>query len=283
VRCDLLVFEFMTSPRSSIVSAPHPPLTAYYGEESARRTWVRDIFNRTATDYDRVESAMSVGLGAHYRRVALLRAGLAPGMHMLDVGTGTGLVAKQALRIVGESGTVTGVDPGIGMLAAGELSRRIRAVAAMGERLPLADEQFDFVSMGYALRHVSDIAAVFAEFHRVLKPGGRLCVLEITPPQGRAWAALLTYAGSAARSGGRAPCRYGNAHALLLGYDRDVRAAERADRRATGRRFRARGAPCGARHLFRVSGATAELNGGIFAPGNSTAQTAPSTSYPVRM
>jgi demethylmenaquinone methyltransferase/2-methoxy-6-polyprenyl-1,4-benzoquinol methylase len=191
VRCDLLVFEFMTSPRSSIVSAPHPPLTAYYGEESARRTWVRDIFNRTATDYDRVESAMSVGLGAHYRRVALLRAGLAPGMHMLDVGTGTGLVAKQALRIVGESGTVTGVDPGIGMLAAGELSRRIRAVAAMGERLPLADEQFDFVSMGYALRHVSDIAAVFAEFHRVLKPGGRLCVLEITPPQGRAWAALL--------------------------------------------------------------------------------------------
>ena len=47
MRCDLLVFEFMTNPRTSIVSAPHPPLTAYYGEESARRTWVRDIFNRS--------------------------------------------------------------------------------------------------------------------------------------------------------------------------------------------------------------------------------------------
>jgi demethylmenaquinone methyltransferase / 2-methoxy-6-polyprenyl-1,4-benzoquinol methylase len=173
------------------VTAPHPPLTAYYGEESARRLWVRDIFNRTAGDYDRVESAMSVGSGARYRRQALLRAGLSAGMQVLDVGTGTGLVAKQALRIVGESGSVTGVDPGIGMLAAGELPARIRAVAALGERLPLASAQFDFLSMGYALRHVSDIAAVFAEFHRVLKPGARLCVLEITRPEGRVAAAVL--------------------------------------------------------------------------------------------
>jgi demethylmenaquinone methyltransferase / 2-methoxy-6-polyprenyl-1,4-benzoquinol methylase len=171
--------------------APHPPLTEYYAEAGARRVWVRDIFNRTATDYDRVESAMSAGSGARYRRLALLRAGLARGMHMLDVGTGTGLVAKQALQIVGEIGSVTGVDPGIGMLTAGALPARIRAVAGMGECLPLAAAQFDFLSMGYALRHVADIAALFAEFYRVLRPGGRLCVLEITRPEGRAAAALL--------------------------------------------------------------------------------------------
>jgi demethylmenaquinone methyltransferase / 2-methoxy-6-polyprenyl-1,4-benzoquinol methylase len=174
--------------------APHPPLTDYYAEESARRAWVRGIFNRTASDYDRVESAMSVGSGGRYRRQALLRAGLIRGMQMLDVGTGTGLVAKQASRIVGETGSVTGVDPGIGMLAAGALPSRIRAVAGMGERLPFKSAQFDFLSMGYALRHVADIGALFAEFHRVLKPGGRLCVLEITRPSGRmARAALKLY------------------------------------------------------------------------------------------
>ncbi len=143
---------------------------------------MRDIFNRTAADYDRVEYAMSIGSGARYRRQALLRAGLSGGMHALDVGTGTGLVAKQALQIVGKSGSVTGVDPGIGMLAAGALPARIHAIAAMGERLPLAAARFDFLSMGYALRHVSDVRAVFAEFYRVLKPGGRLCLLEITRP-----------------------------------------------------------------------------------------------------
>ena len=181
----------MDPQRAHPAGAPHPPLTDYYADSGARRVWVRDIFNRTAADYDRVESAMSAGSGAHYRRQALLRAGLARGMHMLDVGTGTGLVAKQALQIVGETGSVTGVDPGIGMLAAGALPARIRAVAGMGERLPLAAAQFDFLSMGYALRHVADITAVFAEFYRVLKPGGRLCVLEITRPEGRAAAALL--------------------------------------------------------------------------------------------
>ena len=173
--------------------APHPPLTDYYAEESARRAWVRDIFNRTASDYDRVESAMSVGSGGRYRRQALLRAGLIRGMHMLDVGTGTGLVAKQASQIVGEAGSVTGVDPGIGMLAAGALPSRIRAVAGMGERLPFKSAQFDFLSMGYALRHVADIAALFAEFHRVLKPGGRVCVLEITRPSGRMACAALKF------------------------------------------------------------------------------------------
>ena len=181
----------MNSEQEHPVRAPHPPLTDYYAGAVARRAWVRDIFNRTAADYDRVERAMSAGSGAHYRRRALLRAGLAPGMHLLDVGTGTGLVAKQGLQIVGASGSVTGVDPGIGMLRAGALPGRIHAVVGIGERLPLAAAQFDFLSMGYALRHVSDVTALFAEFHRVLKPGGRVCVLEITRPVNRTAGALL--------------------------------------------------------------------------------------------
>jgi len=182
----------MSTPRAQAAGAPHPPLTDYYSDdEGARRKWVRDIFNRTAGDYDRVELAMSAGSGARYRRQALLRAGLSAGMQLLDVGTGTGLVAKQALQIVGERGSVTGVDPGVGMLAAGGCPSGIRIVAGLGERLPFAHAEYDFLSMGYALRHVSDVRALFAEFYRVLKPGGRLCLLEITPPRQRAAAAML--------------------------------------------------------------------------------------------
>jgi demethylmenaquinone methyltransferase/2-methoxy-6-polyprenyl-1,4-benzoquinol methylase len=77
------------------------------------------------------------------------------------------------------------------MLIAGALAEQVGTVTGMAEQLPFASKQFDFLSMGYALRHVSDLVTTFAEYHRVLKPGGRLCILEITPPAGRAAAALL--------------------------------------------------------------------------------------------
>src|SRR5689334_21513348 len=171
--------------------APHPPLTHYYGSDGARHSWVRDIFNRTAGDYDRIEAAMSAGSGARNRYQALRRAGLRPGMRVLDVGTGTGLVEKQALRILGKAAVVIAVDPGIGMLRAAHFPSGIRAVAGLGERLPFGSEQFHFLCMGYALRHVADVAVLFGECRRVLKPDGTLCLLEITRPAGRAAAALL--------------------------------------------------------------------------------------------
>jgi demethylmenaquinone methyltransferase/2-methoxy-6-polyprenyl-1,4-benzoquinol methylase len=184
----------MRSQRLQIDTPPHHPLPEYYGDETLRRQWVRDIFDRTAADYERVESAMSAGSGARYRRLALLRAGLAPGMRVLDVGTGTGLVARQAAAIVGSTGSVLGVDPVIGMLQAGRSGMRLPVVAGLGERLPLASGAFDFLSMGYALRHVADMQAAFEEFVRVMRPGARLCILEITRPDGRfATGALKLY------------------------------------------------------------------------------------------
>lgn len=172
-------------------SAPHPPLTDYYAAETERRNWVRDIFNRTAVDYDRVERAMAFGSGAMYRRQALLRAGLTEGMQVLDVGMGTGLVTREAVRVSGEARLVTGVDPSPGMIAAADLPPEVQKLHGSAEQLPVANNAYDFVSMGYALRHVADLHAAFAEFFRVLRPGGKLCVLEISRPQGRISTALL--------------------------------------------------------------------------------------------
>jgi demethylmenaquinone methyltransferase/2-methoxy-6-polyprenyl-1,4-benzoquinol methylase len=173
---------------------PHPPLRKYYASERDRRGWVRDIFSRTAADYDRVERAMAFGTGSWYRRRALQSAGMRPGMVVIDVGVGTGLVAREAASIVGDPSLITGVDPSPGMVAHARVPDGVRLIAGSAEHLPLADDSADFISMGYALRHVDGLPEAFSEFYRVLKPHGIVCVLEITPPQARwAHAALKTY------------------------------------------------------------------------------------------
>jgi demethylmenaquinone methyltransferase / 2-methoxy-6-polyprenyl-1,4-benzoquinol methylase len=161
--------------------APISILRQYWSDETSRRRFTDQLFDGTAGDYDFAERLLGIGSGPWYRRKALERAGLAPGMHVLDVATGTGLVAREALAIVGSGGRVVGLDPSEGMLAeAGKLP--IARVRALGERLPFGDASFDFVSMGFALRHVADLVALFSEIRRVLKPGGTACVLELTRP-----------------------------------------------------------------------------------------------------
>ena len=173
------------------VQAPHAPLTDYYASERERQAYLRKIFDDTAVDYDRIENILAWGTGSIYRRSALRRAGLKPGMRVLDVGVGTGLVAAQACAITGDPALVTGVDPSPGMMAAAKLPRAMTLVEGRAEALPFADNCFDFLSMGYALRHIGSLAQAFAEFERVLKPGGRLCLLEITQARGRAGRWLL--------------------------------------------------------------------------------------------
>ncbi len=172
---------------------PHAPLTAYYADEQERHRFLRRIFDETASDYDRIEKVLALGSGAWYRGRALRRARLKPGAEVLDVGIGTGLLARQVLKIIGPGGRLVGVDPSPGMMGQVQLPG-VALLSGRAEALPCPDASCDFVSMGYALRHLADLSAAFAEFHRVLRPGGRLLMLEITRPA-RPWAlfALKAY------------------------------------------------------------------------------------------
>lgn len=172
--------------------APHPHLTKYYGGESQRRGFVAGIFDQTAHSYDWIDRVMSLGSGVRYRRDALRRAGLTPGKHLLDVAIGTGLVARAANGILGDSGRITGVDLSMGMLVEARKTLPVALVQGIAEKLPIADACSDFVTMGYALRHVTNLESTFREYLRVLKPGGTLLILELTPPASRSLAYRLT-------------------------------------------------------------------------------------------
>ena len=183
------MIEDSNAPRT----APRAPITLlkqYWSDEGSRRRYTDGLFDGTAGDYDFVERLLGLGSGPWYRRQALMRAGLAPGMRILDVATGTGLVAREALKIIGPTGQLVGLDPSAGMLKEAA-TLDIPLVRGFGERLPFPTASFDFVSMGFALRHVSDLEGLFGEMHRVLRPGGTACILELTRPENSVIAAPL--------------------------------------------------------------------------------------------
>lgn len=184
-----------SQPRPSAeptTTAPHPPLPQYYGDASRRLAFVEDLFDRTAPSYDGIGQLLSLGWGGWYHRRALRRAGLRPGMRVLDIAVGTGAVAREALGIAGQSSEVIGIDLSNGML---EQARCLGIPLIRGrmEQLPIADRSIDFVSMGYALRHVSDLTASFSEFRRVLRPGGILVILELGKPAAPLRAAIARF------------------------------------------------------------------------------------------
>ena len=172
-----------SSPKQT-VHAPHPILDQYYENDADKRRFIRTIFDSTAKDYDRVDRLLAFGTGSWYRRRALVRAGLAPGAKVLDVAVGTGLLAREMVNVLGTSNGIIGIDPSPGMMAATSAPLPIQLVQGRAEALPFASGSFDFLSLGFALRHLDDLEAVFAEFRRVLRPGGRVLLLEITRAEG---------------------------------------------------------------------------------------------------
>jgi demethylmenaquinone methyltransferase / 2-methoxy-6-polyprenyl-1,4-benzoquinol methylase len=164
-------------------AVPHQVLKKYYESESDRRPFVNALFDNAAEHYDFVCGLGSLGSGRYYRRWVLRQSGLRVGMKFLDVATGTGMIAQGATRILGKPGSVVGLDPSNGMLREARKIVAVPLVQGTVEELPFVDDHFDFLCMGYALRHVADLGVAFRECLRVLKPGGRVLILEITLPR----------------------------------------------------------------------------------------------------
>ena len=169
---------------------PHPVLRSYYPDRAQRKTFVSDLFDRTAPSYDAVSNFFSFGSGDWYRRRSLAASGMREGHQVLDVAVGTGLVARQAIALTRDAQLVTGLDASAGMLAEAQQQLGIGLIHGSGEQLPIADASVDFVTVGYALRHFADLRQTFLEFRRVLRPGGRLVILEIARPTSSAGHAI---------------------------------------------------------------------------------------------
>jgi demethylmenaquinone methyltransferase / 2-methoxy-6-polyprenyl-1,4-benzoquinol methylase len=156
---------------------------------------VRAMFDRIASFYDVMNSVMTAGLHHRWRARAVDLAAVGPGDRVLDVATGTGDLAVEAARRVGPGGEVVGSDFSEGMLARARAKASDRAPAPAGVggvrprfewgnalELAYADGSFDAATVGFGARNFADLDRGLAEMARVVRPGGRVVVLEITTP-----------------------------------------------------------------------------------------------------
>jgi demethylmenaquinone methyltransferase/2-methoxy-6-polyprenyl-1,4-benzoquinol methylase len=149
---------------------------------------VREMFDRISGIYDRLNTVMTVGLHHKWRKRAAALADLRPGAAALDVATGTGDLALELATRVTPGGHVVGVDFAERML---ELARAktdgsglpISFEQANALALPFADHEFDAATVGFGARNFADLEQGLREMVRVVRPGGRVVVLEITTPQ----------------------------------------------------------------------------------------------------
>ena len=151
-------------------------------------TEVRGMFDRIAGVYDLMNSAMTAGLHHQWRERAVDRAQVGPGSDALDLCTGTGDLALALRRRIGVDGRVVGSDFSEAMLdlarrKSGEEGLPVEFGWADALDLPYGDESFDAVTIGFGARNLADLGKGLSEMARVLRPGGRLVILEITRPQ----------------------------------------------------------------------------------------------------
>ena len=156
----------------------------------AKNARVRGVFDSVAGKYDLMNDLMSGGLHRLWKRFALLQTGLRPGGRALDVASGTGDLGSGLARQVGPSGLAVLTDINREMLSRGRdrlldagLCGNVAFVIANAECLPFPDRSFDCVTIGFGLRNVTDKPAALASMRRVLRPGGRLLVLEFSKLQ----------------------------------------------------------------------------------------------------
>ncbi|MBD3898576.1 bifunctional demethylmenaquinone methyltransferase/2-methoxy-6-polyprenyl-1,4-benzoquinol methylase UbiE [Halomonas sp. ML-15] len=156
-------------------------------EEKASR--VADVFHSVAARYDVMNDLMSLGIHRIWKRLAIERAGVRPGHSVLDIAGGTGDLTLKFSRLVGPSGRVVLADINESMLRVGRdklldqgVGGNVEYVQANAECLPFPDNSFDCITIAFGLRNVTDKDAALRSMARVLKPAGRLLVLEFSKP-----------------------------------------------------------------------------------------------------
>ena len=150
-----------------------------------RAAYVQGMFDRIAQRYDLINRIISGGQDLKWRRIVVERAALPPQGSLLDIAAGTGDIAFEALKTA-PAANVVGADFALGMMQVGKrrwpYGQRVVWTGADALRLPFADACFDAVVSGYLMRNVVDISQALAEQWRVLKPRGRIVILDTSPP-----------------------------------------------------------------------------------------------------
>lgn len=150
-----------------------------------RSEYVQDMFGRIAERYNLMNRVMTGGQDVQWRRFVIQQAQLPPQGKLLDLATGTGDIAFEALRRTPDA-QVIGADFALPMMHVGQRDNRfgeeVQWAGADALRLPFPDNTFDAVVSGYLVRNVIDIAGTLQEQRRILKPGGRIVILDTSPP-----------------------------------------------------------------------------------------------------
>ncbi len=161
---------------------------------------VAAMFDRIAPRYDRLDRILSFGADVSWRRRAIALVRLGPGERGLDVGAGTGDLAIGLLRASHPSSTVVALDLAPRMLAVARrrladpaLARRAATVVGNAESLPLPDASVERVVSGFTLRNIGDLPRALREMRRVLRPSGRVVLLELSHPPSAAFGAVYRW------------------------------------------------------------------------------------------
>ncbi len=157
------------------------------GEKAHR---VTNVFNSVAGKYDLMNDLMSGGIHRLWKYITVEMSAVRPGQQILDLAGGTGDLAAKFSRLVGPEGLVVLADINNAMLSVGRdklldrgLVQNVHVTQADAQHLPFADNTFDCITIAFGLRNVTDKALALSAMTRVLKPGGRLLVLEFSKPE----------------------------------------------------------------------------------------------------
>lgn len=167
--------------------------TTHFGyktvDEEEKEHLVADVFHSVAEKYDLMNDLMSMGIHRLWKRFTIDCAGVRPGQKILDLAGGTGDLTAKFSRLTGEQGEVVLADINDSMLKVGReklrnkgLVNNIQYVQANAEALPFPDNHFDLITIGFGLRNVTHKEKALESMYRVLKPGGRLLILEFSKP-----------------------------------------------------------------------------------------------------